>query len=71
MLVSDGSVFRLWNLHNDQKRITANIANLEKEFKVLDTQFIKANDPDFLEQQARDRLDLASEDELIFVFSEN
>lgn len=71
VLISDGSVFRLWNLHGDQERITHSIAKLEKDFQVLDGKYLKVNDPDFLEQQARDRLDLASEDELIFVFSDN
>lgn len=71
VLISDGSVFRLWNLHGDQERITGNIAKLEKGFQVLDGQYLKVNDPEFLEQQARDRLDLAGEDELIFVFSDN
>lgn len=71
ILISDGSVFRLWNLHGDQERITLSIAKLEQDFQVLDGQYLKVNDPDFLEQQARDRLDLASEDELIFVFSDN
>jgi cell division protein FtsB len=71
VLISDGSVFRLWNLHGDQERITDNIAKLERDFQVLDGQYLKVNDPEFLEQQARDRLDLAGEDELIFVFSDN
>lgn len=70
ILISDGSVFRLWNLHGDQERITKNIGKLEKDFQVLDGQYLKVNDPEFLEQQARDRLDLAGEDELIFVFSD-
>ncbi|OQW47224.1 MAG: hypothetical protein A4S09_15640 [Proteobacteria bacterium SG_bin7] len=70
ILISDGSVFRLWNLHGDQERITKNIAKLERDFQVLDGQYLKVNDPEFLEQQARDRLDLAGEDELIFVFSD-
>ncbi len=71
VLISDGSVFRLWNLHGDHERITHSIAKLETDFQVLDNQYSKVNDPEFLEQQARDRLDLAGEDELIFVFSDN
>ncbi len=71
VIVSDGSLFRLWNLYQDQKRIAQNLEKLDTDFKVLDNQFQKANDPEFLEHQARNRLDLASEDELIFVFSDN
>ena len=70
LLIGDGSLFRLWNLYNDQQKITESLKSLEKNSRELARQMQKASDPDYLEHQARERLDLAGDNELIFVFSE-
>lgn len=69
-LVIDGSLYRLWSLHKDYDTIQSNIAKLETQNAKLKVQLAKAKDPAFLEREARDRFDLVSEGDLVFVFSE-
>ena len=69
-LVLDGSLFRLWSLHHDYNLIHKNIQTLETQNAKLRMQLQKAKDPAFLEREARDRFDLVSEGDLVFVFSE-
>lgn len=69
-LILDGSLFRLWSLHRDHVSIQANIKNLERLNADLKGRLQKARDPAFLEQEARDKFDLVSEGDLVFVFSE-
>ena len=69
-LVVDGSLFRWWSLNRDYKSIQSNIQTLEQQNAKLKTQLQKAKDPAFLEREARDRFDLVSEGDLVFVFSE-
>ncbi|MGE4131094.1 MAG: septum formation initiator family protein [Bdellovibrionales bacterium] len=70
-LIMDGSLFRLVSLYQDQQEIAAKTADLEKQTVVLQSMVKKARDPAFLEKQARDRFDLVSEGDLVFVFSED
>lgn len=69
-LVMDGSLFRLWGMHRDFENIKQNIHQLEQQNQKLTVQLAKAKDPAFLEREARDRFDLVSEGDLVFVFSE-
>lgn len=69
-LVLDGSLFRLYSLHTDYRTLQKNIQTLEQQNSKLSLQLKKASDPAFLEQVARDRFDLVSEGDLVFVFSE-
>jgi cell division protein FtsB len=69
-LVVDGSLYRLWTLHREHGKIQANIVTLEQQNAKLKAQLQKAKDPAFLERDARDRFDLVSEGDLVFVFSE-
>ena len=69
-LVIDGSLFRWWSLHRDYKVIQQNIQSLEIQNTKLKSQLQKAKDPIFMEREARDRFDLVSEGDLVFVFSE-
>ena len=69
-VVLDGSLFRLWSLHRDQVSIEQNIANLEQQNLDLKKRLLRAKDPAFLEREARDRFDLVSEGDLVFVFSD-
>lgn len=70
-LVMDGSLFRLWKLHRDFNQIQSDIGSLEKQNLQLKGQLRKARDPEFMEQQARDRFDLVSEGDLVFVFADD
>lgn len=67
----NGTLFRLWGLHRDHEGILREIDLAHKTIKSLEEQFIEAKDPAFIERQARDKLDLAGEHDLVFVFSGN
>ncbi len=69
-LVLDGSLFRLWSLHRDFDALQVARTNLESQNLKLEAQLKRAKDPAFLEREARDRFDLVSEGDLVFVFSE-
>ena len=70
-LVLDGSLFRLWSLHRDYGTIQQDIQTLQAQNTKLKMQLSRARDPAFLEREARDRFDLVSEGDLVFVFSED
>ena len=69
-IVLNGNVFRLWGLHRDFDRITAEIQTTRENITTLAGQLTQAKDPSFIERQARDKLDLAGEHDLVFVFPE-
>ncbi|HMN67359.1 MAG TPA: septum formation initiator family protein [Bdellovibrionales bacterium] len=69
-LILDGSLFRLWSLHRDHATIQADMAGLESKNAEMKARLKRAKDPAFLEREARDRFDLVSEGDLVFVFSE-
>lgn len=67
----NGTLFRLWGLHRDFTSISQEIELTHKSIASLGSQLIQAKDPAFIERQARDKLDLAGEHDLVFVFSGN
>lgn len=69
--VVDGSLLRLWALHRDYHQLEQNVGQLEGQNQELRRRLARAKDPAFLEREARDRFDLVSEGDLVFVFSED
>jgi cell division protein FtsB len=69
-VLADGSLMHWWSLRRDYKVIVENIHTLEQQNARLKAQLQKAKDPVFMEREARDRFDLVSEGDLVFVFSE-
>jgi cell division protein FtsB len=69
-LVIDGNLFRLWKLNRDSHFVADRMDILRTNTKQLDEKIKKAKDPNFLEIEAREKFDLASEGDLIFVFSD-
>lgn len=69
-LVLNGNLWRLWGLHRDFDRFTMQIFDTQKATRLLEAQLLQAKDPSFIERQARDRLDLAGEHDLVFVFAD-
>jgi cell division protein FtsB len=67
-IVLNGNLFRLWGLYRDHDRISANILEMRQNILNLAGQLKQAKDPNFIERQARDKLDLAGEHDLVFVF---
>lgn len=69
-LVLNGNLWRLWGLHRDFDHLSAQIITTTQSTQVLETRLKQAKNPSFIERQARDRLDLAGEHDLIFVFAD-
>lgn len=67
-LLLNGSFWRLWNLHRDKERKQREILTTIRETESLKMQLLQAKDPDYIEHQAKDRLDFAGENDLVFVF---
>jgi hypothetical protein len=69
-LLFDGSLFRLWRLDRDTQSIKGKISALKVQTRELDQKISRARDPNFIELEAREKFDLASEGDLVFVFSD-
>ncbi len=69
-LIADGSAFRLWSMYHDQGQLQQEIQTLKARSTELRSKLQKAKDPSFLEREARDRFDLVSEGDLVFVFTD-
>lgn len=67
-LVGNGTLWRLWNLHREYDRFQKEIISLQDQSQKLDLDIKKIKDPAYIERQARDRLDLVGENDLVFVF---
>lgn len=55
-------------MYRDHERISADILEMRNNILNLSSQLKQAKDPNFIERQARDKLDLAGEHDLVFVF---
>jgi hypothetical protein len=64
----NGVLWRLWALHRDHDRRFTEMVRAKSSIHQLQLQVEQAKDPVFIERQARDRLDLAGEKDLVFVF---
>ncbi|MGZ3743284.1 MAG: septum formation initiator family protein [Pseudobdellovibrionaceae bacterium] len=69
-LITNGLLWRLWGLHRDFERLSLEISGTQNDIERLNAQLKQAKDPSFIERQARDKLDLVSEKDLVFVFPE-
>lgn len=69
-LVLEGSLFQLWSLHRDHAEFEKRISQIRKESKELQMKIAKTSDPAYVELEARNRLDMAGQGDLIFIFSE-
>jgi cell division protein FtsB len=67
-LMLNGLLWKLWGLHRDFERLTFEIKDTKSGIEKLSGQLKQAKDPSFIERQARDKLDLASDKDLVFVF---
>lgn len=57
-------------MYRDSDTIQEQILKSKAQSKALDMQIKQAKDPSYIERQAKDKLDLVEEQDLIFVFSE-
>ncbi len=70
-LIIDGSAFQYWTLVREHRRLQQSIRVQEKQSDELAGKIKQAKGLEFVEHQARDRLDLVNDDELVFVFSDD
>ena len=70
-LILDGSLFQLWSLHRDFDQIQVKSQKIIKESKQLDEKIARASDPSFIEREAREKLELVDEGDLVFVFTDD
>lgn len=66
--LTDGVLWRLWGLHREQDRVVAEISRTRAKIRHLEKSLVEARDPAFIEREARNRLDLVRENDLVFVF---
>lgn len=68
-LFINGSFWRIWGLRQDLKQSRNHIEKLHTEIRSLKLRQQQARDPMFMEKQARDKLEMAGPDDLVFVFA--
>ncbi len=69
--VLGGRLIRLARLEADRLRIEQESQQVSTELERIEGQLRLTKDSQFLERLAKDRLDMAAEDDLVFVFSSN
>ncbi len=68
-LLAEGSLINLWNLKTEKKKIYERYLEVSQKNSDLKTKILKAENSDkFIGHEAREKLDLMSEDELEFIF---
>jgi hypothetical protein len=69
-LFLNGTVWKVWGLYRDQAFIKNQIDESRTAIKNYEIQMIQAKDSTFIQHQALDKMDLVSENDLVFVFPE-
>lgn len=67
-LVADKTIIQFFQLNRDLNIVQNRIQDLEKKNKKLKINIQKASDPEFVEREARERLDYINQGDLIFIF---
>ena len=70
-LVLEGSLFQLWSLHRDYKKISQKIETLKEKSENLDMKIQRVSDPNYLELEVRNQFDFVEEGDLVFVFADS
>lgn len=69
-LFFNGAIWRVWGLRRDLGTIGQQIIKSKEQSLFLDMQIKQAKDQSFIERQAKDKLDMVGEHDLVFVFSD-
>lgn len=69
-LLLGGNFIRIWSLNREMEKLISEVNHSRLDIAQLNAQLIQANDVHFIERLAKDRLDFAGEEDLVFVFSE-
>jgi cell division protein FtsB len=70
-LALDGSALRLWSMRRDRRALERRIEDGRAQARTLEFRIHEAQQPEFIERQARDQFDLVKEGDLVFVFSDD
>lgn len=69
-LFFNGAIWRVWGLRRDLATIAQQIGKSKQQSLSLDMQIKQAKDQAYMERQAKDKLDMVGEHDLVFVFSD-
>ena len=70
-LMVDGSLYQLWNLRAEKVEMQNRIERFRANNLALSGKVRQARrDEEFLEKEAKERLDLLKKDELVFIFGD-
>ena len=69
-MLTSGLWWRLWALKADETRRVLLIQEEKQKLQKLEGMLAQAQSLKYIEKQAKDRLDLVAEDDLVFIFSE-
>ncbi len=69
-LFLNGAVWRVWGLKRDYATISKEIQQANEHSLALDMQIKQAKDQSYIARQAKDKLDMVGEQDLVFVFPE-
>jgi hypothetical protein len=70
-LVLDGTLLRMWSLNREFNELQVSSIQVAQDVDKLKARLKAAADPSFVEREARDRFDLVSKGDLVFVFAED
>lgn len=69
-VVLNGSIFRVWSLGRDLVSIQEKTIATKAQIKQIEIDIKRSRDPSFIERQAREKLDLVNQNDLVFIFTE-
>lgn len=69
-VILDGSFIRLWSLHREATALEKKIQAAKGNAQTIALKIKEAQQPAYIERQARDQLDLVKEGDLVFVFAD-
>ncbi len=70
ILTADGSLWRFWNLYQNQKEMEKRIADLKAKARKLEFEIHQAGKLSHIERQAIEHFNYVRKNDLIFVFPE-
>lgn len=70
-VILDSTLFQIFGLNQDLRVIQNRINYIKEKNLKIKKRIKKSSNPDFVEKEARERLDYAGEEDLIFLFPDN
>lgn len=70
-LVFEGTLFQVFRLNRDLIVLKNRVQLLERKNHLIKEKIKRSTDPEIIEQEARERLDFANENDLIFIFPQD